>query len=85
MKHCERRGEKGGEGGVEGGGEGKGGKGGGTDLLVFLNMPFEYEGTSRSFMTVVGLLAAVSDYQQVCNLSSPGSDTERTKTRLKED
>lgn len=79
MKHCERRGE----GGVEGGGEGKGGKGGGTALLVFLNMPFEYEGTSRWFMTVVGLLAAVSGYQHVCNLSSPGNDTERTRTHLK--
>ncbi len=32
-------------------------------------------------MTVVGPLAAVSDYQQVCNLSSP--DTERTRTHLK--
>ncbi len=32
-------------------------------------------------MTVVGPLAAVSDYQQVCNLSS--SDTARTRTHLK--
>ncbi len=50
-------------------------------VVVFLNMSFEYEGTSRLSMTVVGPLAAVSDYQQVCNLSSP--DTERTRTHLK--
>lgn len=83
FKHCERRGERGGEGGVEGGGVGKGGKGGGTALVVFLNVSFEYEGTSSLSMTVVGLLAAVSDYQQVCNLLSPGSDTEKTRTPLK--
>lgn len=81
IRHCERRAE----GGVEGGGEGKGGKGGGTALVVFLNMSFEYEGTSRSSMTVVGLLAAVSDYQQVYNLSSPDTedkDSSKEKTEL---
>lgn len=57
------------------------GKGGGTALVAFLNMSFEYEGTSRSSTTVVGLLAAVSDHQQVRNLSPP--DTERTRTELK--
>jgi len=75
VKHCERRGER--------GVEGKGGKGGGTALLVFLNMPLENEGTSRWFMTVVGLLAAVSGYQHVCNPSAPGNDTERTRTSSK--